>query len=104
MLDRRHAKLSRPLRQRLVALDLGKGHLCLECRLVIASHSLHRLAPLVHLPRLRRNCCGETIVMLWELNVIAHRLNTRPRVASILPRPWKSIYNYVIINQLPWNL
>ena len=43
-------------------------------------------------------------MMLWELNVIAHRLNTRPRIASILPRPWKSIYNYVIINQLPWNL
>jgi hypothetical protein len=43
-------------------------------------------------------------VTLWELNVIAHCLNARPRIASILPRPWKSIYNYVIINGLPWNL
>ena len=41
---------------------------------------------------------------LWELNVIAHRLNARPRIASIVPRRWKSIYNYVIINRLPWNL
>jgi hypothetical protein len=97
MLDRRPAKLSRPLRQRLVALDLGKGYLCLECRLVIASHSLHRLAPLVH----PSPGCGETIVTLWEFNVIAHRLNARPRIASILPRPWKSICNYVIINRLP---
>src|SRR4029077_11678150 len=42
-----HAKLCRQLRQRLIAFDRGEGHLSLEGRPVIASRSLHRLAPLV---------------------------------------------------------
>ena len=42
-----HAKLCRQLRQCLLVLDRGNGHLCLECRPVIPSRSLHRLAFLV---------------------------------------------------------
>ena len=49
-----HAKLCRQLRQRLVALERGEGHLSLECRTVIASRALHRLAPLVRHPSGRR--------------------------------------------------
>jgi len=45
-----HAKLCRQLRQRLVALERGEGHLGLECRTVIASRSLHHRAPLVRHP------------------------------------------------------
>ena len=45
-----HAKLCRQLRQRLLAFDRGEGHLRLEGRPVIASRSLHRLAPLVRPP------------------------------------------------------
>jgi len=41
-----HAELCRRLRQRLMAFDRGEGHLSLACRPVIASRSLHRLAPL----------------------------------------------------------
>ena len=47
-------KLCRKLSQRLVARDRGEGHLRLEGRSVIASRSLHRLAPLVRSPR--RKC------------------------------------------------
>ena len=44
-LDERHAKLWDPLRQRLLVFDRGERHLCLEARPMIASRSLHRLAP-----------------------------------------------------------
>ena len=45
-----HTKLWDQLRQRLLAFDRGERHLCLEGRPVIASRSLHRLAPLVRPP------------------------------------------------------
>lgn len=42
-----HAEMLSQFRQRFVAFDRGSGHLGLEGRPVIASRSLHRLAPLV---------------------------------------------------------
>lgn len=45
-----HAKLCPQLRQRLVALDRGEGDRCLNCRTMIVSRSLYRLAPLVSPP------------------------------------------------------
>ena len=45
-----HAKLCRQLRQHLAALERGESHLRIECRPMIASGSLHRLAPLVRPP------------------------------------------------------
>ena len=44
-LSGRHAKLWGQLRQRLLALARGERHLCLEGRPMIASRSLHRIAP-----------------------------------------------------------
>ena len=44
-LSGRHAKLWGRLRQRLLALARGERHLCLEGRPMIASRSLHRIAP-----------------------------------------------------------
>ncbi len=45
VLDRRHAKLCGQLRQRFLAFDRGECHLCFEGRPMMASRSLHRLAP-----------------------------------------------------------
>ena len=44
-LSGRHAKLWDQLRQRLLTLARGERHLCREGRPMIASRSLHRLAP-----------------------------------------------------------
>ena len=41
----RHAKLCGQLRQRLLTLARGERYLCLEGRPMIASRSLHRIAP-----------------------------------------------------------
>ena len=40
-----HTKLCGQLRQRFLAFDRGESHLCLKGRPLIASRSLHRLAP-----------------------------------------------------------
>jgi len=73
-------ELLRQLGQRHIAFDRRQGHLGLEGRPVIASRSLHRLAPLVrhhpvtlvkpgyhlaHCPNLRSPLCIITTTHLW---------------------------------------
>jgi hypothetical protein len=81
-----HVKLCPQLSQRLVALERGEGHLRLEGSSVIASRSLHRLAPLVRHPSVANQrseaTTYHTVRMSW-----ASSLPPLPRLLSLFHRP-----------------